>query len=298
MLLITGASGRIGRRTAELVLGKLRHRAGALRLMTRTPGKLREFAGADVVAGDFSRPETLAVAFRGVDTALVISSSAPPGERALHHRSAFQAAAAAGVRHVVYVSLQGSGPHSRFSYSRDHATSEQFLAESGVPEHTILRNAFYLDMLPGFFDAGGVLRDPSAGGRAALVAREDAAQAMAAALLQPPGGTLDVTGPEALDLADAVARLARLTGRPLRYAHVPAPAPAHASGSGTAAENWRAELYTGWFEAVAAGELAHPSDAVRRLTGRAPLTLEQYFSAFPAALAQLRPGPAPARAQP
>lgn len=296
MLLITGASGRVGRRTAELVLGKLGHQAGALRLMTRTPEKLREFTGADIVSGDFSRLETLASAFRGIDTALVISSAAPPGERALHHRGAFRAAAAAGVRHVVYVSLQGSGPRSRFSYSRDHATSEQFLAESGVPEHTILRNAFYLDMLPGFFDAGGVLCDPSAGGRAALIAREDAAQALAAALLDPPGGVLDVTGPEAIDLADAVARLARLTGRPLHYAHVPAQP--HASGNGPAAENWRAELYTGWFKAVAAGELAHPSDVVRRLTGRAPLTLEQYFSAFPEALALLRPGPVPARAQP
>lgn len=290
MLLITGASGHVGRRAAELVLDKTGHKGGALRLMTRTPEKLQALAGAEIVAGDFSRPETLARAFHGVDVALVISSSAPPGQRALHHRNAFRAAAAAGVRHVVYVSLQGSAPQSRFSYSRDHATSERFLAESGVPETTILRNAFYLDMLPGFFDAGGVLRDPSTGGRAALIAREDAAQAMAAALLQPPGGTLDVTGPEAPSIADAVARLARLTGRALRYEC--APAPTQADGSESVAENWRAELYAGWFEAVAAGELARTTDAVQRLTGRPPLTLEHYFTAFPAALGPLRSGTA------
>lgn len=289
MLLITGASGHIGRRAAELVLSRLGHETGALRLMTRTPEKLRGLEGADIVPGDFSHPQTLAPVFRGVDVALIISSSAPPGERALHHRNAFHAAAAAGVQHVVYVSLQGSGPQSKFSYSRDHATSERFLAESGVPAHTILRNAFYLDMLPGFIGEGDVLRDPSAGGQAALISREDAAQTAAAALLQPPGGTHDVTGPEAIGIADAVARLARLTSRALRYESVPVQ---QRAGGGDPAD-WRAELYTGWFEAVAAGELAHVSAAVKRFTGREPLNLERYFTAFPAALAPLRLAAAP-----
>lgn len=290
MLLITGASGRIGRRAAELVREKLGGKAGRLRLMTRTPEKLRDFDGMQIVLGDFARPETLADAFRDVEVAAIISGSAAPGERAQQHRAAFQAAAHAGVRHVLYVSLQGSGPHSRFSYSRDHATSEAFLAASGVPEYTILRNAFYQDMLPGFFDDDGVLHDPSPGGRAALISREDAAQTLAAALLHPPGGMHDVTGPEALSVADAVARLAQLTGRTLHYAPERADS-ASETREHLAAGDWRAELYTGWFEAVAAGELAQTSDAVKRFTGREALTLEQYFAAFPAAFAPLLRGP-------
>lgn len=275
-LLITGASGHIGRRAAELLAGK----GEALRLMSRTPDKIPHFPGVQVVQGDFARPETLDAAFRGIDAALIISGSAPPGERAQHHLNAFQAAAHAHVGHVVYVSLQGTGPDSRFSYSRDHEISEHYLAEAGIPGFTVLRNAFYLDMLPGFL-ADGTLRDPSGTGRAAFISREDAARTAAAVLAQPPGGTHDVTGPEALSVQEAVQRLARLTGLPLRYEHA---APA---GEPPAPDDWRATLFTGWFEAIAAGELSRVSTAVRRFTGTDPLTLEGYFSAFPDALAPL-----------
>lgn len=79
MFLITAVSGRIGRHAAEPVLGKLDHRAGALRLMTRTPEQPRGFEGADNVSGNFSRSGALAPAFRSIDVALIISGSAPPG---------------------------------------------------------------------------------------------------------------------------------------------------------------------------------------------------------------------------
>lgn len=276
MLLITGASGHIGRRAAELVA----EQRVPLRLMSRSPDAAPHPAGVEVARGDFAQPDTLVAAFRGVDAALIVSSSAPPGQRALDHRNAFAAAARAGVRHVVYLSLQGTGPESKFSYSRDHDTSEQFLAAAGIPAFTVLRNAFYLDMLPGFVDAEGVLRDPAGHGRAAFVSREDAARTAAAVLLDPPGGSFDVTGPEALGVADAVARMARWTGRALRYEVVPPP-PANP-------DDWRAGLYTGWFEAIAAGEQAEVTTAVRRFTGREPLTLEAYFSAFPEALGALQ----------
>ncbi len=274
MLLITGASGRIGRRAAEWVAAQ----GVPLRLMTRTPAKAPRLPGVDVVAGDFGEPASLVPAFDGVDRALVISGMAVPGVRAEHHRHAFLAAVAAGVEHVVYLSLMGAGFASRFSYSRDHATSEAYLAVSGIPAFTVLRSAFYFGMLPEFIDATGTLHDPSGNGRAAFVSREDTARVAAAMLLDPPGGTHDVTGPEAMSVAEAVARLAKLTGRPLR----------HARGAVTldaSLPTWRHELYTGWFAAIAAGELARVTDTVKRFTGREALTLEACFKASPQALA-------------
>jgi hypothetical protein len=44
---------------------------------------------------------------------------------------------------------------------------------------------------------------------------------------------------------------------------------------------WRVDLAVGWFEAIAAGELKRTSDTTFRFTGTAPLTLEEYFRAFP-----------------
>ena len=166
MFLITGASGRVARRAAEL----LAQRGFGLRLMTRTPQHAPRLEGVEVVRGDFAEPATLDGAFAGVSNALVVSGSGRPGERARLHRNAFDAAARARVRHVVYLSLQDASPSSRYPFSRDHFLSEQYLAAIGIP-YTVLRNAFYLDMFLEKFDADGVMRGPATETRGAFVCR-------------------------------------------------------------------------------------------------------------------------------
>jgi NAD(P)H dehydrogenase (quinone) len=288
MMLITGASGRIARRAAELLAGDGR----ALRLMTRTPERVPSVARAEVVYGDFANPASLDHAFAGVTTALVVSGSAKPGKRALLHRNAFEAAARARVQHVVYLSLQGSSPESKYPFSRDHALSEQFLAATQVP-FTVLRNTFYVDMFLDMFDAAGVIRGPAKQGRAAFVSREDCARVAAAALNAAPGGTYDVTGPQALSVADVARSLSGITGRDLRYQDESVEAGREwRSRSGEPA--WQVELKLGWYEAIAAGELERTSDTVLRFTGRNPLDIESYFAAFPGLLRPLQsPGNTP-----
>jgi uncharacterized protein YbjT (DUF2867 family) len=204
------------------------------------------------------------------------------------HRNAFQAAAGADVGHVVYLSLQGTGPDSKFPFSRDHYLSEQYLFAEGLP-CTVLRNAFYIDMFLEKFDAGGVVRGPAQQGRGAFVSREDCARTAAAALRNPPGGIHDVTGPEALSLADVARRFSTLAGRPLRYEDESADA-ARERLNRVERLPWRVDLSVGWFEAIAAGELTRISDTVLRLTGKAPLTIEEYFRVFPELLRALREG--------
>ncbi len=285
MLLITGASGRVARRAAAL----LAQRGYGLRLMTRTPQQAPKLDGAELVRGDFAEPATLDDAFAGVSTALVVSGSGKPGERARLHQNAFEAAARAHVRHVVYLSLQGASPSSRYPFSRDHSLSEQYLAATGIP-YTVLRNAFYLDMFLERFDAEGVMRGPANVTRGAFVSREDAARTAAAVLEDPPGGTHDVTGPEALSLAEVARRLSAITGRQLRYQ----PESVDSSRdrlSKRERASWRVDLSAGWFEAIAAGELEHTSGAVFRFTGKEPLNLEAYFTLFPELLQPLRLAP-------
>src|ERR1035437_6529761 len=242
MLLITGASGRVGRRTAVLLT-----QAGySLRLMTRTPQQAPKLDGAEVVRGDFAEPATLDGAFAGVSAVLVVSGSGKPGERARLHRNAFEAAARARVRHVVYLSLQGASPTSKYPFSRDHSLSEQYLAATGLP-HTVLRNAFYLDMFLNKFDDEGVMCGPANETRGAFVSREDAARTAAAVLADPPGGTHDVTGLEALSLADVAVRFSALIGRQLRYQPESAQS-ARDRLSEREPDAWRVDLSVGWFE--------------------------------------------------
>jgi uncharacterized protein YbjT (DUF2867 family) len=255
--------------------------------MSRTPQQVPQLENAEVVRGDFAEPATLDDAFAGVSAALVVSGSGRPGERAQLHRNAFEAAVRAGVRHVVYLSLQGASLNSKYPYSRDHSLSEQYLAATGVP-YTILRNAFYLDMFLERFDADGVMRGSANETRGAFVSREDAARTAAAVLADPPGGTHDVTGPEALNLAEVARRFSRMTGRQLHY--LPESAKSARDWLSRREEaSWRVDLSVGWFEAIAAGELEHTSDAVFRFTGKNSMNLEEYFTSFPERLQPLRP---------
>lgn len=282
MIVITGASGRIGRRTAEL----LAPTGQRLRLMSREPEHIPEIRNSQSVRGDFADRPSLDAAFAGADTVLIISGSGAPGERAELHRNAFEAARRAQATHVVYLSLEGAARDSKYPYSRDHYRSEEYLAQSGVP-FTVLRDAFYMDMFIDMFDRDGVVRGPAGQGRGAFVSREDVARTAAALLNAPPGGIHDVTGPEALTVAEVARRLAKLTGRKLRFEDETAEAMrGRLSETGTPAE--KTELSIGWFEAISAGELERPSDTVRRFTGTTPLSLEGYFSRWPDLLKPLR----------
>lgn len=282
MILITGASGRIARRTAEWLTGQ----RVPLRLMSRAPNRVPAFEQAEIMRGDFADPASLRAAFAGVSIALVVSGSGKPGERACLHRNAFEAAAAARVAHVVYLSLQGAAPDSKYPFSRDHYQSEQYLAATGL-SHTVLRNAFYMDMFLERFDPDGVVRGPAGETGGAFVSREDAARTAAAILLDPPGGILDVTGPEALSVRDVASCLSGMTGRDLHYQDESA-ATARARLRQTETEPWRIDLAVGWFEAIRAGELERTSDTVFHCTGEPPLNMQTYFSLFPRLLAPLR----------
>jgi NAD(P)H dehydrogenase (quinone) len=218
--------------------------------------------------------------------ALVVSGSAEPGKRALLHRNAFEAAARVRVQHVVYLSLQGSSPESKYPYSRDHALSEQYLAAAGLP-FTVLRNAFYMDMFLDMFDASGTIRGPAKQGRGAFVSREDCARVAAAVLNAPLGGIHDVTGPQALSLDDVARRLSVIAGRNLRYEDESIEA-GRERRSKLGEPAWRVELALGWHEAIAAGELECTSDTVLRFTGSSSLDFENYFAAFPGLLRPLQ----------
>lgn len=284
-VLVSGVSGHVGRRVAEL----LAETGQTLRLLVRSDaGRAPKLPNSAVVVGDYADPASLDRAFSGIDRALIVSVYAEPGKRALLHKNAFDAAARVGVKHVVYTTFQGAAPDSKFPYSRDHYQSEGYLRASGVP-HTALRDCLYMDVAPGFFDAEGVLRGPAGHGAVAWVAREDVARCIVAVLQNPgeSGAAFDLTGPEALTLDETAKRLSALSGRALRY-HAESIEEARAWRSRLGAPAWEVDVWTGTYLAIEAGELSRTSDAVERLTGAKPRALAAYFTQHPDLLERLR----------
>lgn len=275
MILVTGASGHIGSRVTEILASK----GMPFRAMSRTPDRVGKPKNIEVVYGDFEDPKSLAKAFDGINVALIISGSAMPGKRCFTHKIAFQAAKDARVDHLIYLSLKGSSPESAFPYSRDHYESERFLAETGIA-FTSLRNAFYLDMFFQKFGPDGIVRGPAGDGRGAFITREDVAQVAAAAALNPPVGVIDVTGPEALSIAEIAERFSKLVGRELTYQNETVDV-ARVRLQGSLNDEWKRDVEIGWFEALERGEQLPVCDSFEQMTGRPPCTIEQYHKEFP-----------------
>lgn len=286
MILVTGATGAVGGRTAEI----LSEQGGEIRLLVRDAGRAPKLTGAEVTVGDYGDPASLDKACEGVERVLIVSGHAPEGERAKLHKNVMDAAARAGAKHLVYLSFQNASPNSKFPMGRDHYITESYLADSGVP-YTALRDNLYLDFAPAMFDQDGVLRGPGGNGFICWVAREDVAQVAAAVLQNPPteSGGVNVTGPEAMTFAETAERLAGLTGRELSYRDEPLEE-AKAWRRELGVEEWEVEMMVGSYLAVANGELGEPSDTVERFTGRKPYSLEEFFGLRPELLGHLQRG--------
>lgn len=276
---LTGVTGHVGSRVRAL-LAETAPDAGPLVLLARTPAKVTAGPRDEVRACDFADPEGAARALAGVDTLLMVSASEAV-DRLDQHRALVRAAATAGVRHVVYTSFQGAAADCTFTLGRDHWATEQAIREAGL-DFTFLRDSFYADFLP-LMAQDGVICGPAGEGRVAAVARDDVA-AVAAVVLADPGAhadaAYDLTGPEALTLAEAAAVIEEVTGRPTRFLDETLPE-AYASRASYGAPDWQVEAWVSTYTAIAAGEVAAVSDAVPRLTGRPATSLRELLTRHP-----------------
>ncbi len=260
---LTGVTGHLGGIVARSLAGG----TAPLVLLARRPEAAPALEGAEVRGADYADTARTRAALAGVDTLFMVSA-AEATDRLGQHRAFVDAAAAAGVRHVVYTSFQGAAPDCTFTLGRDHWATEEHLRASGMA-HTFLRDSFYADFLP-LMASDGVLRGPAGDGRVAAVARADVAAVAAAVLVDPQshaGAAYELTGPQALSLAEVAALLTEVTGTPTRYVDETLPE-AYASRAHYGAPDWQVEAWVSTYTAIAAGEVAAVSDTVPRLTGR------------------------------
>lgn len=222
MILVTGATGLNG---SELVR-RLSAKGIPSRALVRNPAKAQPLASlpnVEVVEGDMARPDSLADALRGVERAMLISSS---DQTMVEVQSSFiDAARRAGVQHIV--KLSGIIPEldSPFRFARMHAEIEKRLEASGVA-YTHLRAG---EFMPSYFRqvpsivARGVMALPMADATIASVDIGDIAEVAIAVLTTSghEGKTYPLTGPESLTMADVAAKLSAAIGKPVRYVDVP-----------------------------------------------------------------------------
>jgi NAD(P)H dehydrogenase (quinone) len=218
-VIVTGAAGHLGRLVAEQLLERVA--PDDLVFVTRRPEALGELRsrGADVRHGDFDDPASLRDAFTGGRRMLLISTDAV-GRRVRQHRAAIDAAAAAGVGHVVFTSIVNPVAANPIGANAwEQGKTEVMLHRSGL-SWTVLRFGSFAELqLPPAATAVKQRRLVTNGGdgRIAPVSRRDCAEAAAITLTTDghAGRTYEITGAEALSPSDLAELYADLSGQPV-----------------------------------------------------------------------------------
>ena len=290
-IVITGASGQYGRLATDMLIE--RGLADKLILISRSPAKLADRAaqGCDVRYGDYDKPETLAEAVKGAEKMLLISGTRV-GARVVQHKAAIDAAAAGGVKHILYTSFIGiDDPANPAEVRHDHIETENAMRASGMA-WTALRDAHYADAMilmagPGMMP-GGQWFSNSGDGKEAMVWRDDCV-ASAVAVLTTPGHEnkiYNITGPDLQTFDEVAALVQEITGCPLAHVKVDDEgqyAIFDAMGIPRRPVDdqyvggipWNSDDMVTFGQAIRGGYLAICTDDVEKLTGRKARSVRQ-----------------------
>lgn len=275
MIIVTGATGKLGRRAVEHLLERVP--ADRVGVSVRDPRKAQDLAdrGVRVRHGSFDEPASLAHSFEGAEQLLLVSLDRTGPECVNGHRAAIGAAVRAGVGRILYTSQMGAAHDSRFQACRDHAQTEDLLRATGLP-WTALRNGFYASSALQFLQPAGLSGEIAlpADGRVAWTGHDDLAEAAAVILAEQAGfegPTPPLTGPQALDF-DTIAEMAsEITGRTFTRTVVPDDVfREQVLAHGTPAPI--AELILSIFAAARDGEFTAVDSTLAELIGRKPAT--------------------------
>ena len=283
MILVIGATGTIGR---EVVKG-LKAKGEQVRAMIHDPAKATAVREPDVeyVTGDLAEPESVTAALQGIEKTFLLS---PENSQMPELHAKFAASAKdAGVRHLVRLSILPANPDAPLLLVKWHGEADRSVMDSGVP-YTILRPAYFMQNSFGgaaTVASGGTLYSAMGEGKVSHIDTRDIADVAVAVLTSEghEGQSYLLTGPEALSMAELVARLSTALGKTFEYVNL-TPDEAKARIIAAGAPEWRAEAWVKLAGMMSMGIAAMVTPAVKDVLGREPRSIDQFAKDFATAL--------------
>jgi uncharacterized protein YbjT (DUF2867 family) len=214
-VLVTGATGRVGR----AVVGQLVDAGVPVRALTRRPATAALPDNVEVVAGDFTEPESLDAALRGAGAVFLVWTAPPATAPDVIGRLA------ASPRRVVFLSSPHQTPHPFFQQPNPmaavHVGIERLIADAGL-ESVIIRPGMFASNSVNWWApairAGDVVRWPYGAAETAPVDDRDVAAVAARTLYQDgQAGDYVLTGPESLSQAAQVRIIGEVLGRQVGF---------------------------------------------------------------------------------
>ena len=277
MILITGATGQLGRSVIEHLVKKTE--ASRIAALVRDVNKASELKarGVELRVGNYEDLPSLERAMRGVEKVLLVSGT--EDNRVQQHQNVVDAAKRAGVRLLVYTSRLVNGQSVVNPLMKSHFDTEALIQRSGVP-YALLRNALYMDVIPLFvggekvFETG--IQLPTGEGRVSYALRHEMGEAIAEFLVN--GSTesriYELTARETWSYADVADALSALSGRPVKYTPLEQPE-FEARMRQRGLPEPVIQRSSGFYREIRDGLLDGVSPEMERLLGRKPASLKE-----------------------
>ncbi|MGB7845604.1 MAG: SDR family oxidoreductase [Candidatus Acidiferrum sp.] len=279
MILITGASGMVGR----AVLEEMRKTKKTVKAMVRNAEDAKKTpAGVASVIADFADKASLRRALDGIETLYLVCSPIP--QLVELESNAIDASKERGVRHIVLNSAMGAGDYAK-SFPSWHRNVEVKLEASGM-KYTILRPNGFMQNIVTYnapsIRAQGAFYAAMGNAKTSLIDVRDIAVVAAKALTEPrahAGKTYELNGPQALSSAEVAAKISRVAGRPVQYVDIPEEAQRKAMLEAGMPE-WQVTALLELQQYYVSGKCAAVTDVLQKLLGRAPIALDQFLDEF------------------
>jgi uncharacterized protein YbjT (DUF2867 family) len=280
MILITGASGNVGR----AVLAEIAHTGAAHRALYRTEADAAQApSGTDIVIADFADRDSLKPALAGVDSLYLVC--APIRELVALESNVIEVAQAAGVRRVVLNSALGAQDYAK-SFPAWHRAVEGRLKASGLA-HAILRPNSFMQNATTYYApsirAQGAFYGAMGNARTSFVDVRDVAAVAAAALLDTAldGRVYELNGPQALTNTEVADMISRHAGIEARYVDIPEAAQRQAMLDQGMPE-WQVTALLELQQYYTGGQGGEVDGVLAQVLGRAPRTMDQFLQEFAA----------------
>jgi uncharacterized protein YbjT (DUF2867 family) len=271
MILLTGATGNIGRELTPLLF-----KAGQpIRILVRAEKKVAHLDPLiERCVGDLNDPETLLPAMRDVNSIFLVTYETQQDINVL------EAAKRAGVRRIVKLSTLEATAH-KIKVGKWHYEREELIRASGL-DWTFLRPGMFMSNTVEWWAESirgqeSVFFPGGKKGRVAPIDPRDIASVAACALTQPghAGKAYELTGPELFTIGEMVQVIAKVLGKPLQYRDIP-PIAARLFMLKTGMDRSLVNALMEMLGSLRRDEGAIVTDTVQRVTGRESGTFEAW----------------------
>ncbi len=275
-ILITGATGNIGRELTKILIKK----EVSFRAMVRNAkdGELfKEAKNVEIAVADFDKPETIFPALENIERAFLLTPSSENAEN--QQKNFVEEAKRGGVKHIVKQSQWAANENSNVRFLRYHAAVEKAIENSGI-DYTFLRPNLFMQNFLSFADlikGEGKFYADAGNCKISIVDVRDIAEVAAAALTETghAGKIYDITGPEALTHYEIAQKLSDALGKKIEYVDTP-PDMMRELVINFGIPEWQAEGLTEDFAHYRRGEAAEIADGVKKATGKNPYSFDVF----------------------